>query len=148
MRVVIQRVDRAAVSVEQEVVGRIGKGLVLLLGVTHKDTEEDVTWLAEKCVKLRIFEDDNNKFNFSLADIQGEVLVVSQFTLYGDCRRGRRPSFTDAAPQEYAEKLYNRFVENLRKMGFNVQTGIFGANMLVEIHNKGPVTLVVDTEKR
>ena len=148
MRVVIQRVDRAAVSVDQKVVGSIDRGLVLLLGVTHKDTEEDVTWLAEKCVNLRIFEDDDNKFNFSLADIQGELLVVSQFTLYGDCRKGRRPSFTDASPPEHAEKLYDRFVEHLRNMGFNVQTGIFGAKMLVEIHNQGPVTLVVDTEKR
>lgn len=148
MRAVVQRVREAKVFVEDEVVGTIGRGVVVLVGVKDGDREEDASWLAEKCVNLRIFENDQGKFHFSLLDIQGEILVVSQFTLYGDCRRGRRPSFTEAAPPEVAEKLYEKFVEALRKTGLHVSTGVFAARMRVEIHNEGPVTLIVDSGNR
>ncbi len=148
MRVVVQRVSRARVLVDDEVVGAIGRGVVLLLGVKDGDGEEDARWLAEKCVNLRIFENDEGKFDFSLKEIGGEALVVSQFTLYGDCRRGRRPSFTKAASPEMAERLYAEFVALLRRMGLSVQTGVFAARMQVEIHNDGPVTLIVDSEGR
>lgn len=148
MRAVVQRVLEAKVFVEDEVVGTIGRGIVILVGVKDGDREEDASWLAEKCINLRIFENDQGKFHFSLLDIQGEILVVSQFTLYGDCRRGRRPSFTEAAPPEVAEKLYEKFVEALRKTGLNVSTGVFAARMRVEIHNEGPVTLIVDSGNR
>jgi len=148
MRIVIQRVSQARVLVDDEVVGAIGRGVVLLLGVKDGDGKEDARWLAEKCVNLRIFENDEGKFDFSLKEIGGEVLVVSQFTLYGDCRRGRRPSFTKAASPEMAEGLYAEFVEILRQMGLSVQTGVFAARMQVEIHNDGPVTLIVDSEGR
>lgn len=148
MRVVVQRVSRARVLVDDKVVGAIGRGVVLLLGVKDGDGEEDARWLAEKCVNLRIFENDEGKFDFSLKEIGGEALVVSQFTLYGDCRRGRRPSFTKAASPEMAERLYAEFVALLRRMGLSVQTGVFAARMQVEIHNDGPVTLIVDSEGR
>jgi len=148
MRAVVQRVTQAKVSVGEEVVGAIGKGLVLLLGVRNGDKEKDAQRLAEKCVNLRIFENDEGKFDFSLLDISGEVLVVSQFTLYGDCRRGRRPSFTEAADPEVAEKLYNTFVGLLREKGVKVETGIFRARMKVEIHNDGPVTLILSSEDK
>ena len=146
MRAVVQRVAKADVVVQGNVVGRIGRGLVILLGVKGDDREEDAVWLAEKCMNLRIFENEGGKFHFSLLDIQGEAPVVSQFTLYGDCRRGRRPSFTDAAPPELAESLYEKFVDAIRQSGLNVQTGIFAARMMVNIHNEGPVTLIVDSE--
>ena len=148
MRIVAQRVCQAEVLVDGEVVGCIGRGVVLLLGVKRGDTEEDVVWLAEKCAHLRIFENDQGKFHFSLLDIQGEILVVSQFTLYGDCRRGRRPSFTEAASPEVAEKYYEMFIETLRQMDLKVETGIFAARMKVEIHNEGPVTLVIDSREK
>jgi D-tyrosyl-tRNA(Tyr) deacylase len=128
--------------------GRIDSGLMILLGVTHDDTEEEVEWLAEKCVNLRIFEDQEGKFNLSLIDVGGSVMVVSQFTLYGDCRRGRRPGFTRAADPSLAESLYQAFVNTLRKKGIDVATGIFAARMDVDIVNHGPVTLIVDTENR
>lgn len=147
MRAVLQRVTQGAVTIGQETVGRIGAGLVILLGVKSGDDEQDAAWLAAKIATLRIFEDDEGKFNRSLLDVEGEALVVSQFTLYGDARRGRRPSFSDAAPPEVAAPLVDRFCDLLRQQGVRqVQTGRFGAMMLVEIHNHGPVTILLDTE--
>jgi len=145
MRAVIQRVRSASVSVDGELVGSIGKGFVVLLGVGMNDTERDAAWLAEKTANLRVFEDAEGKMNLSLLDIGGEALVVSQFTLYGDTRKGRRPSFTEAAPPDKADDLYQRYAEALGKCGVNVQTGQFRARMLVTIENDGPVTLLLDT---
>jgi D-tyrosyl-tRNA(Tyr) deacylase len=146
MRVVLQRVASARVVVGEEVVGEIGRGLLVLLGVAHTDTADDVRWLADKVVGLRIFVDDAGKMNRSLSDISGEVLVVSQFTLYGDCRKGRRPSFIDAAPPEIAIHLYEAFVQAVRAQGITTATGRFGAMMQVELVNDGPVTLIVDSK--
>lgn len=145
MRAVIQRVASASVEVDDTVVGSIGRGLVVLLGVGRDDTEREAAWLAEKTANLRIFEDADGKMNLSLLDVGGKALVVSQFTLYGDARKGRRPSFTDAAPPEMADQLYTRYVELLRGCGVEVQTGQFRAKMLVRIENDGPVTLILDT---
>ena len=145
MRAVIQRVRSASVTVDEEVVGSIGRGLVVLLGVGLNDTEREASWLADKTANLRIFEDDEGKMNLSLLDIGGQALVVSQFTLYGDARKGRRPSFTDAAPPEKADHLYRRYVECLENVRIGVQTGRFRAKMLVSIENDGPVTLILDT---
>ena len=145
MRVVIQRVRQASVSVEGETVGAISTGLMILIGVTHTDAEDDARWLAQKIATLRIFEDDAGKFNLSVIDIHASALVVSQFTLYADARRGRRPDFIDAARPEIAEPLVNRFVELLREQGLRVETGKFQARMLVQISNDGPVTLVLDS---
>jgi len=147
MRAVIQRVRQASVSVDGNIVAKINSGLVVLLGVTHSDTEEDAKYLAEKISYLRIFEDDNNKLNLSVLDIGGKILSVSQFTLYGDCRKGRRPSFTEAAPPESAEKLYDKFNLYLEQLGLQVEKGIFQAYMQVEILNDGPVTMLLDSEK-
>lgn len=147
MKAVLQRVSQASVSVDRKTVGSIGKGAVILLGVRKSDTQADATWLAEKCVNLRIFENDEGKFHFSLLDIKGDILAVSQFTLYGDCRKGRRPSFTDAAHPETAQPLYDAFVDALRQTGLKVETGVFAARMKVDIHNDGPVTLIVDSER-
>lgn len=144
MRIVVQRVRRASVSVNNQTVAAIGPGVVVLVGVTHTDTPEEARWLAQKVAGLRIFEDADGKMNRSLLDVDGEALVVSQFTLYGDARKGRRPSFTEAAPPEIAEPLVRRFAEELAAAGVPVQTGIFGAHMLVEIHNDGPVTILLD----
>lgn len=144
MRTVVQRVSRAAVSVEGQVVGSIGPGLVILLGVTHDDGEEQAAWLAQKIAGLRIFQDQQGKLNCSLLDVEGQALLISQFTLYADSRRGRRPGFGEAAQPQVAERLVNRFGELLRAYGVDVQTGIFGAHMLVEIYNDGPVTLILD----
>lgn len=144
MKIVLQRVNEAEVTVEGKSVGRIGRGLVLLVGVGHGDTEEKAAYLAEKCLHLRIFEDDEGKMNRSLLDVGGQILAISQFTLYGDSRKGRRPGFTDAAPPEQAEPLYERFVEFLRESGVTVETGRFGRHMLVRIHNEGPVTLILE----
>ena len=141
MRVLLQRVSKASVSVEDRVISGIGKGLVVLLGIGHGDGEDHVAFLAEKVANLRIFEDEQGKTNLSVLDIHGEAIVVSQFTLYADSRKGRRPSFTDAALPDRAEPLVNRFVELLRGHGVPTQTGQFGAHMLVEIHNDGPVTI-------
>jgi D-tyrosyl-tRNA(Tyr) deacylase len=146
MRAVIQRVSRASVRVDDKVVGEIGKGIHILLGIKSDDTEQHADWLAEKCVNLRIFDNEEGKFHYSCTDIGGEVLVVSQFTLFGDCRRGRRPGFTDAAHPDFAVPLYEYFVEQLRSKGFKVKTGIFAARMRCEIMNEGPVTLILDTE--
>jgi len=141
MRVLLQRVSRAEVRVGGEVVGRIGKGYVLLVGITHADREEQLAWMAEKVSGLRLFGDEEDKMNLALADVGGAALVVSQFTLYGDARKGRRPSFIDAARPEVAEPLYERFVALLRSSGLTVETGAFGAMMEVELVNDGRVTM-------
>lgn len=141
MRVLIQRVSKASVTVEGQTLSSIGKGLLILLGVGHGDGEEQVQFLAEKTANLRIFEDEQGKSNLSLLEVRGEAIVVSQFTLYADSRKGRRPSFIDAALPDVAEPLVNRFVELLRSHGVPTQTGKFGAHMDVEIHNDGPVTI-------
>ncbi len=145
MRAVVQRVREASVSVDEQVVGAIGVGLVILVGVTHNDTDHDARFLAQKIAALRIFEDAAGKFNFSLLDIGGSALVVSQFTLYADSRRGRRPDFMAAARPEVAEPLIERFVAHLREQGLRVETGRFQAKMLVTIHNDGPVTILLDS---
>jgi D-tyrosyl-tRNA(Tyr) deacylase len=144
MRAVVQRVSRASVSVEDQVVGAIERGVVVLVGVTHDDTEEQATWLARKIAGLRIFEDDAGKINAGLLDVDGAALVISQFTLYADVRKGRRPGFIDAAPPEVAEPLVEHFAQALRNHGVPVETGVFGAHMLVEIHNDGPVTILLE----
>ena len=141
MRALIQRVSRGAVSVEGRVVGRIGRGFVVLVGVTHGDGRAEAEWLAAKIAGLRVFDDEAGKMNRGLSDVGGEILVVSQFTLYGDARKGRRPSFTEAAVPEQAEPLVDYLVQLWRDGGFTVATGVFGAHMDVEIHNDGPVTL-------
>jgi D-aminoacyl-tRNA deacylase len=141
MRLLIQRVSRASVTVQDQTVSRIGKGLLILLGIGHNDGEEQANFLAEKVADLRIFEDEAGKTNLSVLDVRGEAIVVSQFTLYADTRKGRRPSFTDAALPEAASPLVDRFVELLRGHGVPTQTGQFGAHMQVEIHNDGPVTI-------
>lgn len=145
MRALIQRVNRGSVTVNGNVTGRVGKGMVILLGVSVNDAEKDAVYLAGKCANLRIFDDAEGKMNLSLTDIQGEALVVSQFTLYGDCRKGRRPSYTRAAPPEQAIPLYERFICELRNSGIKTETGIFGAMMDVEILNDGPVTLIAES---
>ena len=141
MRALLQRVSRASVRVEGQTISSIGKGLLILLGVGHGDGEEQAKFLAEKIANLRVFEDEQGKTNLSILDVQGEAIVVSQFTLYADTRKGRRPSFIDAALPDVAEPLVSRFVELLRGHGVPTQTGKFGAHMQVEIHNDGPVTI-------
>jgi D-tyrosyl-tRNA(Tyr) deacylase len=146
MRAVVQRVSRARVVIDGETVGEIGRGLVVLLGVTHTDTAEAAAWLADKVVGLRIFNDADGKMNRGVADVGGGVLVVSQFTLYGDCQKGRRPSFIDAARPEVAVPLYEAFVNGVKALGVPAATGRFGAMMQVELVNDGPVTLIVDSK--
>jgi D-tyrosyl-tRNA(Tyr) deacylase len=146
MRALLQRVRRARVLVEQETVGAIERGLLVLLGVTHADTAEQARWLAEKVATLRIFADENGKMNLDVSEAGGAVLVVSQFTLYGDCRKGRRPSFVDAAPPDVAIPLYEAFIDALKAQGVPTATGRFGAMMQVELVNDGPVTLLVDSK--
>jgi D-tyrosyl-tRNA(Tyr) deacylase len=146
MRVLIQRVSRASVTVDEQVVGHIGQGLLVLLGVGQDDNEVQGKALADKIVNLRIFGDDEGKMNRSLLDVGGGVLVVSQFTLYADTRKGRRPSFTDAAPPVVAETLFERFKDSLASYGLPVASGIFGAYMTIEIRNEGPVTIWLDSE--
>jgi D-tyrosyl-tRNA(Tyr) deacylase len=147
MRALIQRVSSASVTIAGEMVGKIGPGLVILLGVTHDDDERDVAYLADKCVNLRIFRDEQDKMNRSLLDVLGEALIISQFTLYGDTRKGRRPSFVDAALPEHAVPLYEKFIKAVEDQGVKVATGRFGADMLVDIQNHGPVTLMVESKK-
>jgi D-tyrosyl-tRNA(Tyr) deacylase len=144
MRVLLQRVSSASVTVDGQVVGAIDTGYVLLLGVTHDDNQDKARWLANKVAGLRLFSDSEGKMNLSLFDVEGSVLVVSQFTLYGDARKGRRPSFTDAARPEQAEPLVEFFAGELRQRGLRVESGVFGAMMLVNIHNDGPVTLMLE----
>lgn len=147
MRAVVQKVSRSKVTVEEEVTGSIDHGLMVLLGVTHDDTEADAGYLAEKIANLRIFEDADDKLNLSVKDVQGAILSISQFTLYGDCRKGRRPSFTEAARPEQANKLYEVFNERLQQEGVTVETGRFQTHMMVELVNDGPVTLLLDSKK-
>jgi D-aminoacyl-tRNA deacylase len=146
MRVLLQRVTQASVSIDGEEVARIGKGLVCLVGVAQGDTESDARFLAEKVVNLRIFSDEADKFNLSLVDVNGELLAVSQFTLLADTRKGRRPSFTQAALPVEAEALFNKFVELARATGLRMETGRFQKHMLVEIYNDGPVTVLLDSK--
>jgi len=146
VRALVQRVAKASVTVDGAVVGRIGQGLAVLVGVGKDDAEADASLLARKLVELRIFADDASKFNRSLKDVGGELLLVSQFTLYADTRKGRRPSFTDAAPPDQANALFERLVALLRQDGRKVETGVFGAHMVVELHNDGPVTVMLDTK--
>ena len=148
MRAVIQRVRRASVSVDGIIQGKINQGMLVLLGIRRGDTTTDLQWLAEKIANLRIFEDQQGKMNRSLADIDGEMLIISQFTLYGDCRKGRRPGFSSAAPPEIAEPLYLQFIKEVQNRQVRVATGIFQASMEVELVNDGPVTLLLDSEKQ
>ena len=146
MRAILTRVSSASVTIDGEVVGKIGKGFLILLGVGPEDTEADSRYLAEKALGLRIFEDENGKMNRSIGDVGGQVLVVSQFTLYGNCRKGRRPSFTDAAPPELGNRLYEQFLADCEALGYPPQHGQFGADMQVASVNDGPVTLILDTQ--
>ncbi|QYR23418.1 D-tyrosyl-tRNA(Tyr) deacylase [Paenibacillus sp. sptzw28] len=146
MKVVVQRSKQASVTVNGECVGSIEKGLVLLVGITHDDTEADIRWMADKIAGLRIFEDEDGKMNLCVRDIGGDILSVSQFTLYGDCRKGRRPNFIAAARPEQAETVYDTFNEALRSLELRVETGRFGAMMDVSLVNWGPVTLILDSK--
>lgn len=148
MRACIQRVSEAHVAVDGHIVGEIGHGLVVLLGIAPADGESEIAWMVEKIVELRIFNDDEQKMNRSLLDVGGAMLVVSQFTLYGDARKGRRPSFTRAAPPELADQLYREFVARVKSRGVTVATGRFRQRMLVSLINDGPVTLWIDTDDR
>ena len=147
MRAVIQRVSEASVTVNQVVSGSIQRGFLVLVGVADNDEEKDALWIAEKIAGLRVFEDSDEKMNLSLADVQGAVLLVSQFTLFGDCRKGRRPSFVEAARPEKARALYEKLAVNLRQLGLVVETGVFQAHMEVRLLNDGPVTLLLDSRK-
>lgn len=148
MRSVVQRSKAASVTVDEKVIGAISHGLVVLVGIAPTDTKEDVDWMAEKIAHLRIFSDEEGKMNLSVLDRGGEILVVSQFTLYGDCRKGRRPNFTGAARPEHAIPLYEYFCRRLRELGVSsVETGSFGAMMEVQLRNDGPVTLVIDSKR-
>ncbi|MFZ0705890.1 MAG: D-aminoacyl-tRNA deacylase [Candidatus Korobacteraceae bacterium] len=148
MRAVVQRVSRATVSVEGSIVGAIDSGLLVLLGVAHGDQNSDADYLAEKIVGLRIFEDDEDKMNRSVVDVSGAILAVSQFTLYGDVRRGKRPSFDAAGRPERARELYEYFVNRVRSLGVRCETGVFQAMMQVELVNSGPVTILIDSKKQ
>ena len=146
MKALVQRVSRASVSVNDDVVGEIGPGLVVFLGVARGDSKEDATYLANKVANLRIFADEASKFSLSALDTRRDILIVSQFTLLADSRKGRRPSFTEAAPPDLAEELYEFFVEQVRSTGLKVETGLFQEHMLVEIHNDGPVTISLESK--
>ena len=147
MRAVLTRVKSASVEIGGEVVGKIGQGFLILLGVGPEDDESHCRYLAEKALGLRVFEDENGKMNLGLADVGGQVLVVTQFTLYGNCRKGRRPSFTEAAPPDLGNRLYERFLQDCEALGYPPQHGEFGADMQVESVNDGPVTLILDTQQ-
>ena len=147
MRAILTRVTSASVTIDGEVVGKIGKGFLILLGVGPEDTDKECRFLAEKALGLRVFEDENGKMNLGLDQVDGEVLVVSQFTLYGNCRKGRRPSFTGAAGPELGNELYEKFLEHCRDLGYPPQHGQFGADMKVASVNDGPVTLILDTDQ-
>lgn len=147
MRAVVQKVSSSKVTVGEEIVGQINQGLLVLLGVTHDDTLKDVEYMVDKITNLRIFEDTEGKMNLSVKDVNGEILAVSQFTLYGDARRGRRPSFSDAAKPDIANQLYKQFVEKIKDQEINVDTGKFGAHMMVDLTNDGPVTILLESKK-
>lgn len=147
MRAVLQRVKHAKVTIDGKVSGEIGTGFLILLGVAPEDTPEEALYLAKKCVGLRVFEDENDKMNLALADVGGKILAVSQFTLYADCRKGKRPNFTRAAKGDQARELYEYFVDCCRGLGVETQTGEFGADMKVELLNDGPVTIMLDTDE-
>lgn len=147
MRALIQRVKRASVTINSQIIGKINEGLLIFLGVGEDDTEKQVQYLVEKCTGLRIFTDEQDKMNLSVKDIKGEILIVSQFTLYGDCKKGKRPSFVRAARPETAIPLYESFIAHCKNTGLNVQTGEFGADMQIELINDGPVTIWLDTEE-
>ena len=148
MKALVQRVARASVSVNDKVVGKIGPGLVVFLGVAQGDSKEDAIYLANKVVNLRVFADESSKFSLSALDTKGQILIVSQFTLLADTRKGRRPDFTNAAPPDIAKELYEFFVEQVRAAGLKVETGMFQEHMLVEIHNDGPVTILLESKSR
>jgi len=148
MRVVLQRVTEASVEVEGKIIGKINNGLLVLLGIHVDDNIKELEWMVNKVIGLRIFEDENGKMNKSLTDIEGELLIVSQFTLYGDCEKGRRPGFTDAARPEKAIPMYEEFIDRCKNLGVRVETGEFGADMKVKLLNDGPVTLVIDSPER
>lgn len=147
MRLVVQRVTSSKVTVDNVVIGKINKGFNVLIGISNDDTIEDLKYLKDKLVNLRVFEDENDKMNLSLLDIKGDILAISQFTLYGDCRKGRRPNFMNAMSGESAIKLYEDFVKMLKETGLKVETGKFGADMKVDIQNDGPVTILLDSKK-
>ncbi len=147
MRAVVQRVKESSVTVDGKVVGSIAKGLNVLLGIAKEDKEEDIIYLKDKIINLRIFEDLQGKMNLSLKDVEGELIIISQFTLYGDCRKGRRPNFMDALGGEDAEELYDSFVQHCKAEGLKVETGVFGAEMEVMIVNDGPVTVLLESKK-
>ena len=147
MRAVLTRINSASVTIDGAVVGKIGKGFLILLGVGPEDTEKECRYLAEKALGLRVFEDENGKMNLGLSDVDGQVLVVSQFTLYGNCRKGRRPSFTDAANPDLGNRMYEKFLSYCEELGFPPQHGRFGADMKVSSVNDGPVTLILDTDQ-
>lgn len=147
MRVVVQRVNKSSVKVEGKVVGSINKGFNVLVGISKEDTLDDLKYMKEKILNLRVFEDEDDKMNLSLKDVKGELLLISQFTLYGDCRKGRRPNFMSALNGDDAKKLFDDFVSMCREERIKVETGVFGANMIVDIENDGPVTLMIDSKK-
>ncbi|MCQ8211291.1 D-aminoacyl-tRNA deacylase [Cetobacterium somerae] len=146
MRAVVQRVKHASVTVDNQITGEINQGFLVLLGVTHDDTEKEVDWLAKKITDLRVFNDSEDKMNLGLKDVNGELLIISQFTLYGNCIKGRRPAFIEAAKPDIANELYEKFLKKCKNLGFKTEAGIFGADMKVELLNDGPVTLIIDTK--
>ncbi|MCD6080281.1 MAG: D-tyrosyl-tRNA(Tyr) deacylase [Candidatus Omnitrophica bacterium] len=148
MRAVIQRVAEAGIKVSGEQIAKIGRGLVVLVGIGKDDNDDDILWLANKIINLRIFEDEAGKFNYSILDVKGEILLVSQFTLYGDCRKGRRPSFDYAMPPDKAREMFNKLFDYLQTQNLKVQKGIFGAKMDVELVNAGPVTIILDSKQK
>ena len=147
MRAVVQRVTYSSVEVNGEIVGRINKGFNVLIGISKDDTEEDMNYIRDKIINLRVFSDENDKMNLSLLDIKGEILLISQFTLYGDARKGRRPNFMNALGGDEAKNFYDKFVNMMKETGLKVETGIFGADMKVDIKNDGPVTILLDSSK-
>jgi D-aminoacyl-tRNA deacylase len=147
LRAVVQRVTSSSVEVEGEIVGKINRGLLVLLGIGEEDSQKDLDYISDKVAGLRIFEDANDKMNLSVKDIRGEILVISQFTLYGDARKGKRPSFSSSAKPDIAEKLYKEFIQRVKDFGIHTQEGIFGAHMKVSLVNDGPVTILLDSKK-